>query len=272
MTIDSIWKLANSGWFGLLVGTVLGVAGIVIGLILDKRNKQFAALRYLIDEGEVIGPGVGVHADDLAITFRDVIVPRVSRATIGIWNAGTTTIRGADIVEDEPLRFLLKTGRILRANITTIARPSNKVSLIEGESFLGLSFDYLEPGDGARFEVIHSGPLRALNTTGAIRGVPLGLELADIHNVKRRVGKLGEYVAALLVIGIVGFGVVKGGIALWDGSWRDHKAGTGVVSFFLGFLVVSIIMDVRGKKREPRRFKDVPKVISDDEALTRYRQ
>ena len=130
----------------------------------------------MLSEVELIGVTPTEHSDGLEVRFEGQLIPQLTNSTYAIWNSGTTTLRGRDIVEMEPLRLELEgTGRILRAEIDASTRVVNRGSVALDDKSVRLGFDYLDPGDGFRVTVLHSGQPNELVSLGAVRGVPQGL-------------------------------------------------------------------------------------------------
>jgi hypothetical protein len=116
--------------------------------------------------------------NEVEISFRGQVVERLTRTHIVFWNSGKALLRGSDIVEDDPLRCECAEGsRILDARVVTSTRPSTKFAVQFNSNIpdrVAFTFDYLDPGDGAVVELLHTDPERYPAIRGTMRGVPTG--------------------------------------------------------------------------------------------------
>jgi len=186
---NPVSEIINAPWLGILVGAVFVVASIVISYILYKRSRPVTRLRRVLYDVPLIGPAPSEYGG-LEIRYEGANVARATRTIFGVWNDGTTTIRGGDIVEKDPLRLELPEHgpqAILRATVDASTRDVNDVQIIDSSrSKVVVAFDYLDPGDGFRMEVLHSGAPWALKAMGTIRGLPTGITPYDPEEELRR--------------------------------------------------------------------------------------
>ena len=70
-----------------------------------------------------------------------------------------------------------------------------------------LEFDYLDAGDGAVFQIIHSGAKDTAKVTGSLRGIPRGLEnwgdLKEWSEQKSRFSNLIPMLTFAVVVGVI---------------------------------------------------------------------
>jgi hypothetical protein len=116
--------------------------------------------------------------DEVVISYKGAAVPRLSSTNVVLWNAGTQTFRGSDIVESDPLRIELpQDAQILRITVTKRSRPVNqfaaRVDSVKKNQAI-CTFDYLDQGDGVRLEMLHTCEKRRPMVRGTIRGLPSG--------------------------------------------------------------------------------------------------
>ena len=106
-------------------------------------------------------------------------MPRVAKTQVVFWNAGRATIRGEDIVKSDPLRLLFgKEAQILRVRIPRVTRKTldfRAENTFDPGNEVQFSFDYIDSGDGAVIEVIHTSEERHPQVLGTIRGIPKGI-------------------------------------------------------------------------------------------------
>lgn len=261
-----MWALVNAAWFGLLIGTLLGVAGLWFGVYSYRKSRQITRLRSMEGHTALMGPSPVEAEDRLRILFDNVEVPRLTSSSFGFWNDGTTTIRGDDIVKLDPLVIRVEGGSILRATIEAATRPQIDANIRENKDHILLAFDYLDPGDGFKIQLLHSGKLGEARLSGSIRGLPRGIEPFDSTATvtKWTVGIFGVMALLMLVSVVTVFGWVA--YMIYATPWPANLP-------LLGFLLVmigSVIMIAFGRPSEvipTRRIKGVPNIVSSDMSL-----
>ena len=149
--MDFVLTLMSQGW----VGTVVGIAGIVLAIVFYLRSKRKAKLAYQHDHVMLVGGrGAGIRRgrDSICCT----VVPRITASKIVIWNCGDRTINGADVVAGDRLRLeVLDSGQILKHTILCQTRSVNGWKIHQPAPNL-LNLIFLDPGDGINIEVVHS--------------------------------------------------------------------------------------------------------------------
>ena len=160
----------NHGW----VGTTVGFLGIISGLFLYWRSKIGGIVAIQSNDVSMIGRDDSVFPSELVIRYRNDVVPQITSSTVWIWNAGRKTIRGDAAVPSDPLRLEFA-GEIL--NIATIRATRGAIGIecvVSAPSSIECRFDFLEPGDGGVFEILHSGDDQAPSCAGTLIGVRKG--------------------------------------------------------------------------------------------------
>jgi hypothetical protein len=156
--------------------------GIVIGAIffwLGSRYRSRARMAYQLHDFTIIGQP-DVKLGDIKILYNDVAVPRVVVTQLAVWNTGNVVVKGQEIVESHPLTVCFgEEAIILHAQRVTATNDVNdfRIRISEHDrSCACLHFDYLNGGDGAKFQVIHTGIQGKAKVTGSIRGIAKGVE------------------------------------------------------------------------------------------------
>lgn len=211
---------------GLLVG--------LVGLLLYLKSRAKSLLAYQQWAVHLVGGSKPALPGEVEITYQGIKVPRLTRTTIVLWNAGTVTIRGSEAVAADPLRlvFALNT-QVLRVRIVDVTRPmigfQGSVNPAAASEVL-LAFDYLDPRDGASIEILHTGDQRYPHVMGTIIGLPKGLRdwgriLPDTPSFVglplRRIFRVMLWVGIFLGVGFSAFGLLPimatGTIPMWAG-------------------------------------------------------
>jgi hypothetical protein len=178
--LDKALGYLNQGW----VGSVLGIAGIVIGAIISywlfKRSEQLAAPAVVQNGFRLVG-GDQRKVDGLEVkaTFHGREVSRLARSEVRFWNAGNKTLEGDSMAPREPLRLELAAGEeFLSARVVHCTRTVNGFHVEIHKDLpntLLVNFDFLDGGDGAVIESYHNGQLSRPYIKGVFKGIPQGI-------------------------------------------------------------------------------------------------
>lgn len=252
--MDSFFNLLSQGW----LGTVVGLIGIILAILFYLRSKRKSKLAFQSDHVSLVGRPGAAFPDEVEIRFSGNTVPRISANTIVIWNCGDQTIRGADLVNKDPLRLEVPdTDRILKFTVLKQTRGVNAWNFDQSNTNkLNLTFDYLDPGDGISLEIIHTASGNDLDVTGTIKGIPKGL-----HNYGRtfrsvyrrrtnipfplRQPRVIFFIAVFLGIVLMLFGLLRPQLELWlPSSFTEQKlTEPRQISWpyaFMGFLYAAL--------------------------------
>lgn len=170
--LENLKELLNQNWLGVAIGII----GLLAAYIFYRRSLIRSKISFIRNSLFVIGQ----HSEfpsELEVFYRGKKVPLVTKSKVIIWNAGNSTISGAQIVETDPLRIELAKGcEVLDVEIERTTRKTNAFHvavLPECANVIRCHFDYLEPQDGAVIRVIHTAS--DIVVKGTLRGIPKGL-------------------------------------------------------------------------------------------------
>lgn len=215
-------NILNQGWFGAIVGLV----GIIYAVYTTKKNKIGPRLVYQWESLKIIGKNE-VTPEEIEIFFKGIKVPRVIKTTIIIWNSGTKTIHGENIVKNDSLRLEFENEqKIIGASILLRTKEVNEFEIstnADKKNILNINFEYLDPQDGVTIEILHTDVNRYPNFLGTVKGMPVGPKnwsnksngkstaflLANqiVYNFIFK-SKLILWVAFILGIGLMAFSVI----------------------------------------------------------------
>ena len=185
--MDFLFQILDRGW----VGSTIELVGIVAAVLLYRASLVKACPVYQRRALRLIGSDESALPPNIEIRFRNQVVERLTKTYIVFWNAGKVTLRGSDIVEDDPVRCeFAPDARVLEASVVKNSRPANKFSIVvdpKCPNCAVLSFDYLDTNDGATIEILHTDQQRYPALKGTVRGVPRGvLDRGRIAPARRR--------------------------------------------------------------------------------------
>jgi len=177
-------EILSQGW----LGSIIGIIGIVIGIYLYYSSRIRAKPVYQFQSRKLIGRPKGVLPDEVEIYFNKQLVSNLRLSYIVFWNAGTMSISGSDIVQLDPVRIELEPGsEILKIKISKVSRSVINFDVIKDNiqpHIANISFDYLDPNDGATLEILHTGESINPKVLGTIKGIPKGLTSLGYSNIQ----------------------------------------------------------------------------------------
>jgi len=177
--MDNIVEILSQNWLGSLIGIFGIFLGTLVAYYFYRLSRIGPRLVFQMNTLKIIGKDERSIPDDVKIVFGDSSVDRLVKNTIVIWNSGYSTFDGNQIIKSNPLRAeYCNSTCILRATLIKETRPENKsIAEISSNSrnTVAFSFDYLEPQDGAVFEIYHNGEDNFPNLKGTIKGLPNGI-------------------------------------------------------------------------------------------------
>jgi hypothetical protein len=173
--MDGIKTILSQGW----VGSLLGLLGLIAAIYFFRASRISARLCFQAQALRLIGREYQALPDDVEILYKGNKVDRLTKVNIAIWNSGKAMLDGKNLIKADPVRFEVnKDERILSANILKVTREYIKFNVnvnTEADNQIICSFDYLNPGDGAVIELLHTDTKRYPIEKGTIKGLPKGL-------------------------------------------------------------------------------------------------
>jgi hypothetical protein len=171
--MEEIFAFFNQGWVGIVIGTFIA---IVVSAYYYRKNRIGPRLVYQTKAYKIIGKDERAIPDDVKIFFKEQQIERLVKNYVIIWNSGYSTFEGKNIIERNPFRAVFN-DRILQVTQLKTTRLENmfqaKISSNQNEVIFYI--DYLEPEDGAVFEIYHMGDELFPSMKGSIKGLPQGV-------------------------------------------------------------------------------------------------
>jgi hypothetical protein len=160
----------DSGTIWGIVGTVIGVGGIVVGLVVTKWRRFYYA-RY----GNTLVVDYKNRLKELSVLYNGQEIENLSITRLAFWNQGNDTISRNDISKIKPLLIKAKNGTTI-LDVSPVFSSSeacgiNVINQRASHEYL-LDFEYLDPRKGGVLQVIHTGDHpRNVWLEGEIKGV-----------------------------------------------------------------------------------------------------
>ncbi|MGG1552939.1 hypothetical protein [Paenibacillus ferrarius] len=243
-----------------ITGSIIGIVGIIFGFIFYRKstigprpNYQMASLRLLGKNSEEFNDG------EVEILYLGEKVERVTKTQVAFWNSGTSLINGKDIVVSDPLRFNFeKESKVLSTSLISSTREVNQIELkvpSDCQSAVECNFEFLDPGDGFIFEVLHTDTGKYPQLNGTIKGIPKGILNKGTTNYplieKNSNGKAG-WSKSNIKMGVLGgiLIIILVIISIKEKNAQYILQQLGTVS--LGVLAGAIMGIRKSRKRFPR--------------------
>ena len=167
MPIDQVVTIVSLG---------VGLVGAGFAVLMYFRPRKRIRLAYQTSRLQYFDEAKLALPNEAAMTFEGGRVKRLSKAAIVLWNAGTEVLRGEDNVGDDPIRLSIAGGVLLSHRVLKTTGNATQVGLTDrpAPNELKFYYDYLNPGDGAVVELLHSGT--ATTVLGSAKGLKDGPE------------------------------------------------------------------------------------------------
>ncbi|WP_141441353.1 hypothetical protein [Vreelandella titanicae] len=187
--MQDFFNFFNQGWVGSLIG-LIGILLGAVGIFSYRISKSIAKPSYQKSSLRLIGREENNLPQEVVVTYKGMVVDRLTKTTLILWNNGTEVLDGKDVVQTDPLVIAFLEGdSILSYKILKQANSANKI-LVEKDSEkpnqLGIVFDYLNPNDGWILEILHDSESRYPEVIGSIKGLPKGfLDLGRVYKNRK---------------------------------------------------------------------------------------
>lgn len=223
-----VWQVLTIG------GVLLGAVGLVIAILLLRHRLHIS-----VSTRTLASMPVDVHDHGLRFVYRGDEIPSVSQSEIRIWNAGLTAVKLKELAR--PLSVTLnENGMLLRFRVVKRTGGTTTLGLTRvGDRRLEIGVDYLNPGEGALIEVLHT-------DTGTIYadidGPDIQLEMTR-HKAESKPGLWGDTLADVgwaIVLMVFGMnGILDTSQPLWHGiAWLV------ALSVGLPFLLIRAVREI----------------------------
>ena len=173
--MESIKTILSQGWIGSLIGLI----GLIAAILFYRTSRINARLCFQVQALRLIGREYQALPDEIEILYKGNKVDRLTKVNIVIWNSGKATLDGNNLIKEDPVRFEVnKDERILSANVLKTTRKYIDFKAFvntKAENQLLCSFEYLDPGDGAVIELLHTDTKMYPIEKGTIKSLPKGL-------------------------------------------------------------------------------------------------
>jgi len=253
---------------------MLAISGIILTVLFYRLSRPRKLLAYATRTFRVV-PDKRIKLKSLGIRYNGHTVERLSVTRLAIWNAGNESIRRNDLATKDPPVIYAGAGiTMFETDIIETSAAANNISLRTiGTPIIGsaIDFDFLDPGDGAVFSVVHDGnKVTDIRLNGEIIGGRIRRTVAHGETPTERTGRQwddsttpqkpesgrsqtrrGAY--AVLILTLIG-----GFFALFISEWR-----LGLLLILVGLIVPSSVLLLSRRVYPPLRLKSFDNNLGD---------
>lgn len=171
--IDNIVKAIVANPYVGLIGFVVAIVSLIYAYYVGQRDRKIKHLYYSLVSTSVIADRKTIFPK-LEISYNGKQLDNLTVTKIRMKNIGTEVLRPNDIANNDPIKFsVVSDGAILLdfgLSYTSDLNNNFAISQID-EQVMEVKFDYIEPGDMANFEILHTGKdSQAVVVSGTVVG------------------------------------------------------------------------------------------------------
>lgn len=136
---------------------VIGASGVILAFYFYLKQRKVKIPLYDI-KGVNVVRDIGGRFENLEMYYRKKRIDNFTISKLAFWNAGEDTINWTDVAELDPIVIAAKEGcQILDSDIIAIVNKTNGFAREERDNKIYIKFSYISRGQGAIFQVIHTG-------------------------------------------------------------------------------------------------------------------
>ena len=218
------------------IGLALGMLGLLSAYYFYVRSKR-EIRPTVIYSRRVIQTR---DHPEVSIRFRGTEVTTLHQLLVVFWNAGTQEIRQADIPTTNPPHVVFHEAcQVLSPAVLSVSNSATNFRLEQlAPSQLALRFDFLNPQDGAVFEVLYDPASDDAQVPFEIEGSLIGAQSMKVFGFAPAPSPWNLLFFALIAGGIFAFDAGLVFDAVREGSWGNAAAAAVMLLVPAGGLYV----------------------------------
>ncbi|MEO2261188.1 hypothetical protein ABGV43_30220 [Paenibacillus amylolyticus] len=190
-----------------MLQTLIGAGiGAIISCFFYILARNRSRINYQTSNLKIIGNLSLNLPEDFEVTLSGERIESLYKSQIIIWNGGTTTINGSDIVKDDPLTVVFGPGtKIFNISVVGESREINKFNCRVSpsrENECQLNFDFWDKKDGVVLELLHTESPEQPKIKGTVKGLVNGIKSkGQVEYIKNQ--KKLKWKSVLLSLGVL---------------------------------------------------------------------
>lgn len=240
---------------GNFVGLVVGIIGVIVAVYFHRRGQRLKKPCWTIKTNNLI-QDYSSELSKLRVLYEKEEVEDISTSKIIFWNEGKETINSDDIPKAAPLKIEAKNNAILlETDVLQSNNKANRFSVIpeDDKRSVQLSFDYLDHGNGAVIQVIHTGTTSDdLKLTGDIKGVKtIEKKVPEIRTAKTTLDLVINVIGCLMFLTLSGL-LIHGRVieVVAEGVIKiDSIFFTIIILMFFGYIIIKAMQSSITQRR-----------------------
>jgi hypothetical protein len=234
-------------WPDLLTGGAIGAAvTVVVGyaLLVLQARRAAPCLAFQSSSSPVVTRSEQ-KVGDLEVRFKGVVVPRLTRTRMAMWNPRWAVVEGADIAERDPLRIGFRDADVLDVRLAKQTREAVSFSaeVRDGDCFI--DFDFLDRHDGVILELLHTASdLDRPSIQGTVKGLPAGVSYYGDLNSTSQTRPVRRSEARAGPVAVTVIGLVTGVLLIVSTATEKHKAGAKHAAHWKLYLLGGVLIAV----------------------------
>ena len=261
--MDLFWVF-NQGWFGI-------IAGAAIGVLLYRRAQRDPRISYQVSTQTLIAGVPQSLKGRVAISIDGMQTDDLLSTRLVLWNSGNAVVTSNSFPVGGGL--LLRPdvmANIVGFDILTATNPINGVTLVGTEVGISIRLSYLNPGDGAIVDILHTSQAGKIRLEGILLGQQRGVLYEgkiSTENSTRRTFRtptkdmfdgfiLLSGGAICLLIGFEYWSVYSSGATVISKTMSpQHHFNGAIMMYAFGLLaiLIGLIFLVNSRRHPPRR-------------------
>ncbi len=160
--------MSNSyAWLLLSLCTVASLIFAIYTWIMGKKTKEISIDRYT---NEIVKMGKS-PIQKLEMKFEGKAIQDLSSTIYFIWNSGNDVINANDMVGEKAIRITCENEQFLDVKLIKQSDESNSFRILDFNSTkIEMTFDYIDSGEGLKFQILHTGTDEEIHVEYKIKG------------------------------------------------------------------------------------------------------
>jgi hypothetical protein len=165
------------------ISAIAGLVGLPVSFYFYYAAKDYPQLSYYVVPAKAVIVKAGQVSKLTASYDNKVVSTDITAAQIALWNEGSKTIKGADVLR--PVTIHVDNTQILEATVRKASREVVRLEIGTEElqgGIVHVSWNLLERGDGGVVQLIYAGnPNVNIYAEGVIEGQPKLVQQSDVQ-------------------------------------------------------------------------------------------